>query len=252
MKQTAFLSFSFLMITALLSSITSMAQVTPATKRTTPVLRTTNIKAVNPSSDSLKIFGNRNQSAMININKLKQTVQSVGTKFSPYKAGMEVPANNLGSHDEKSLFQVTINGSWSVSSGAIALEPSRGLINYSLKLENGKKYVIKLVYNKNHYGSLLVHTQLSGKNGYDIVQDEAVYTLGNTLSGKKEDELSFIVSPYLYDDYQKKKFTAGAEVECYLQISLTKDFISEKGKTLSHSGDYNMNVFKLVVKEVDF
>jgi hypothetical protein len=139
-----------------------------------------------------------------------------------------------------------------VSSGAIALEPSKGLINYSLKLENGKKYVIKLVYNKNHYGSLLVHSQLTSKGGNDIVQDEAVYTLANTLSGKKQDELSFIIAPYLYDDYQKKIFSAGAEVECYLQISLTKDFIKETGKSVDHSGSYNMNVFKLIVKEIDF
>lgn len=250
MRQTSILSISLFMIAALLSSSSSAAQVTP--RRTTTTLRTTNIKAVKPSADSLKIFGVRNQSAMVSTNALKQNVQPANSKFSPYKAGFEIPANNLGSHDDKSLFQVTVNGSWSVSSGAIALEPGKGLINYSLKLENGKKYVVKLVYNKNHYGSLLVHSQLTGKGGNDEVQDEAVYTLANTLPGKKQDELSFIIAPYLYDDYQKKKFSAGSEIECYLQISLTKDFIKETGKSIDHSGSYNMNVFKLIVKEIDF
>jgi hypothetical protein len=250
MKPTAFLQYGIFILYTILISAVSHEQVTIRRGNNNPPGQI--INGTQPSSDSLNVLGSRNNTTKIKSNILKAAQQMMGSRYSPYKTGLEIPANKLGSHDEASLYNVTINGSWSVSSEAIALEPQKGLVNYNLKLENGKKYIVKLIYYKNHYGTLLVHDQLSLQNYQDISQDNVEYTLSKTQQGKKEDELTFIISPYIFDDYSKKKFTPGAEVRCYLQFSLTNNFIKETGKNINHSGDYNMNVFRLVVKEVDF
>ncbi|RXK60525.1 hypothetical protein ESA94_08635 [Lacibacter luteus] len=225
----------------------SFAQITTKRIATTPT--TVNIRAINPSADSLKVMGARNKVTMVNANSIKQTMQLAGAKYAAYKTGVEIPANYLGSGDEKSLFRVTINGSWSVSDGAIALLPgNEGMISYKLKLENGKKYVLKLLYTKEKPGSLLVHNQIALTNYNDIVQDDVMFSIAETKSFSKPSELSFIITPYVYDDIKRTKYTPGAEVECIVQISLGK----ENGVTKNNELDYNMNVLKLVIKEIDF
>jgi hypothetical protein len=210
------------------------------------------VKVTNPSVDSAKVLGTRNNTSIRLSNIKIASNAAVSVKYAAYKNGLTIPAKNLGSQDEKSLFEVTINNSWSVSSGAIALEPGQGLIGYNLKLENGKKYMVKLVYNKNHTGALKVTNQLSIMTYSDFVNDEVDYTLNKTPNGKNEQELTFIIAPYLYDDFQKKQFTAGSEVSCLLRLSLTNEYLKEANKNINHDGSYNMNVFKLVIKEIEF
>ena len=168
-----------------------------------------------------------------------------GVDYSPWKAGKNIPTNNMGGTD--SIFQTVISGCESAGYSGYKLSPKKSMIYVSVRVQNRKKYMVTVNYNTSSYLKMEASTQYSSDKEKDYNVNYITETQEFSPDKKNPGSFSFIIEPELSKVGTKELLAAGYPAVALIQLSIPEIKITEAGKA---ADQYSLYYLGITVKEI--